>query len=74
MSRAGNAALLSFVVPGLGQVYNGDLLRGVFWFFVATVFYSTTVWFLGPLSLMGFIGHALPAYTAYQRSIEKHGR
>lgn len=74
MSRAGTAALLSFVVPGLGQVYNGDILRGVFWFFIATCFYSTTVWFLGPLSLLGFIGHAVPAYTAHQRAIEKRDR
>ena len=27
----GVAAVLSLVIPGVGQIYNGDFLRGVFW-------------------------------------------
>ena len=27
----GVAAVLSFVIPGLGQFYNGAFLRGIFW-------------------------------------------
>ena len=31
MSRQGNAAVLSLIIPGVGQIYNGKFLRGVFW-------------------------------------------
>ena len=30
----GLAAVLSAVIPGLGQFYNGDFLRGIFWLIV----------------------------------------
>ena len=30
----GTAAVLSAVIPGLGQFYNGDFLRGLFWLIV----------------------------------------
>jgi TM2 domain-containing membrane protein YozV len=30
MKNPGTAAVLSFVVPGVGQIYNGKILRGVF--------------------------------------------
>ncbi|MBI3725922.1 hypothetical protein HY251_18490 [bacterium] len=29
------AALLSFVIPGLGQVYNGEAMKGVLLFFTS---------------------------------------
>jgi TM2 domain-containing membrane protein YozV len=28
------AAVMSLVVPGVGQIYNGDFLRGIFWLIV----------------------------------------
>ena len=34
LSRAGTAAVLSFLVPGLGQFYNGKFWRGIFWLIV----------------------------------------
>ena len=30
----GIAAVLSLIVPGVGQIYNGDFLRGIFWLIV----------------------------------------
>ena len=32
--KAGIAAVLSFLIPGLGQMYNGAFLRGLFWLIV----------------------------------------
>ena len=37
------AALLSFLIPGLGQLYKGQLLNGVVWFFVVLVGYGLLV-------------------------------
>ena len=33
-NRAGLAAVLSFLIPGLGQFYNGKFLRGLFWLLI----------------------------------------
>jgi len=30
----GTAAVLSLVIPGVGQFYNGDFWRGIFWLIV----------------------------------------
>jgi hypothetical protein len=30
----GTAAVLSALIPGIGQFYNGDFLRGIFWLIV----------------------------------------
>ena len=35
MSRPAVAALLSFLIPGLGQIYNREVLRGLFWLIIA---------------------------------------
>jgi TM2 domain-containing membrane protein YozV len=34
MSRPGVAALLSLLIPGVGQIYNGEILRGLFWLII----------------------------------------
>ena len=34
MKNPGTAAVLSLVIPGVGQFYNGDFLRGIFWLIV----------------------------------------
>jgi hypothetical protein len=34
MRNPGTAAVLSLLIPGVGQFYNGDFLRGVFWLIV----------------------------------------
>ena len=34
MRNPGTSAVLSAVIPGIGQFYNGDFLRGIFWLIV----------------------------------------
>ncbi|HEY6461030.1 MAG TPA: DUF5683 domain-containing protein [Polyangiaceae bacterium] len=53
------AAVLSFVLPGLGQLYNGKFWRAIFWFLVAG-----GVW-IGTWGTWGWICHILCAFTAY---------
>jgi hypothetical protein len=65
MSRPGIAALLSFLVPGVGQIYNGDILRGVFWLIITPGFW------LGTGGLLGWVCHIASAATAYSRAEEK---
>jgi len=55
----GLAAVLSFLIPGLGQVYNGCILRGVIWFLVAG-----GTW-IGSAGMLGWIIHIISAVTAY---------
>ena len=59
MKNPGTAAVLSFVIPGLGQIYNGKILRAIFWFIV-----TPTLW-LGSMGLLGWICHIVSAWTAY---------
>ena len=65
MKAAGNAAVLSLVVPGVGQIYNGDFLRGAFWLIV-----TPGLW-IGSGGMLGWICHFASAYTAYERAEEK---
>jgi TM2 domain-containing membrane protein YozV len=39
----GLAAVLSFFVPGLGQLYKGQILNGIVWFFVVGVGYLALI-------------------------------
>jgi TM2 domain-containing membrane protein YozV len=65
MSRAGIAAVLSFFIPGVGQIYNGDILRGLFWLIVTPGFW------LGTGGCLGWVCHIIAAATAYSRAEEK---
>ena len=67
MSRPGTAALLSFLLPGVGQIYNGDILRGVFWLIV-----TPGLW-IGTGGLLGWVCHVVAAGTAFHRG-ELHER
>jgi TM2 domain-containing membrane protein YozV len=64
----GTAAVLSLVIPGVGQIYNGDFLRGIFWLIV-----TPGMW-LGTGGLLGWVCHLIAAYTAYSRAREKNAR
>jgi TM2 domain-containing membrane protein YozV len=55
----GIAAVLSVVIPGLGQVYSGRLLAGGIWFLATTLAYSAIL-------LPGFLVHAFCIWSAYQ--------
>lgn len=59
---AGWAAVLSLIIPGVGQIYNGDFLRGIFWLIVTPGFW------IGSGGTLGWICHVISALTAYRRS------
>jgi TM2 domain-containing membrane protein YozV len=65
MSREGIAAVLSFIVPGVGQIYNGDILRGLFWLIVTPGFW------IGTGGTLGWACHLISAYTAHRRAQDK---
>ncbi len=65
MSRAGNAAVISLLVPGVGQIYNGDFLRGIFWLIL-----TPGLW-IGTGGLLGWVCHLIAAWTAYNRGLDK---
>jgi TM2 domain-containing membrane protein YozV len=55
----GVAAVLSFFIPGVGQIYNGAFLRGIFWLII-----TPGIWFVSH-TLFGWVCHIVSAYTAY---------
>lgn len=62
----GVAAVLSALIPGIGQFYNGDFLRGIFWLIV-----TPGLW-IGSGGLLGWICHVVAAFTAYSRALRKN--
>lgn len=62
----GLAAVLSALIPGLGQFYNGDFIRGIFWLIV-----TPGLW-IGSGGLLGWIFHVIAAATAYSRAQKKN--
>jgi TM2 domain-containing membrane protein YozV len=58
----GLAAVLSAILPGIGQFYNGDFLRGIFWLIVTPGFW------IGTGGLLGWVCHVIAAFTAYRRA------
>ena len=54
----GASAVLSVLIPGLGQVYSGRLLAGGLWFLATAVGYSAVL-------VPGFLIHALCVWSAY---------
>jgi TM2 domain-containing membrane protein YozV len=54
------AGVLSFIVPGVGQLYNGKFLRAIFWLIVTPGFW------IGTGGTLGWICHLIAAYTAYR--------
>lgn len=56
----GLSAVLSLLVPGVGQIYNGAFLRGLFWLVI-----TPGLW-LGSSGFFGWVCHLASAYTAYR--------
>ena len=46
-------------IPGVGNIYNGTFLRGIFWLVL-----TPGLW-LGSAGWFGWICHLVAAYTAY---------
>jgi TM2 domain-containing membrane protein YozV len=67
MKQPGTAAVLSLVIPGVGQIYNGDFLRGLFWLIV-----TPGLW-IGSGGTLGWICHLIAAWTAHRRA-QYHNR
>ena len=53
------AAVLSLVIPGVGQFYNGTFWRGIFWLIV-----TLGLW-IGSGGTLAWICHVIAAITAY---------
>lgn len=68
VKNPGMAAVLSALIPGLGQFYNGDFLRGIFWLIV-----TPGLW-IGSGGTLGWICHVIAAVTAHQRAKVKNAR
>lgn len=62
----GIAAVWSLLIPGIGQFYNGDFLRGIFWLIV-----TPGLW-IGSGGLLGWVCHVVAAFTAYNRAVKKN--
>jgi len=60
--NAGTAAVLSLIIPGVGQFYNGDFLRGLFWLIV-----TPGLW-IGTGGMLGWVCHVIASITAYRRA------
>jgi len=56
------AAVLSFLIPGFGQLYNRDYLRGIVWLIITPGFW------IGSAGALGWPFHLISSYTAYQRA------
>ena len=54
----GIAALLSLVIPGAGQMYKGNVFRGLMWLFIVMLGY-------GSLVFSGLILHIICIITAF---------
>src|SRR6266550_3899395 len=53
------AGLLSLIIPGVGQLYNGRILAGILWLIITPGFW------IGSGGTLGWICHVIAAYTAY---------
>ena len=58
------AGILSFIIPGVGQLYNGRILAGVLWLII-----TPGMW-IGSGRWLGWICHIIAAYTAYSYAKE----
>lgn len=66
LPNPGTAAVLSLVVPGIGQIYNGYFLRGIFWLIVTPGFW------IGSGGMLGWVCHFISAVTAYSLAQRKN--
>ncbi len=58
----GTAAVLSLIIPGVGQIYAGHFVWGIFWLIVTPGFW------IGTGGCLGWVCHLIAAYQAYQQA------
>ncbi len=58
------AAVLSFLIPGLGQIYNGRIIIGIIWLLV------TGISWVGSIGFLGWTVHLIAAWCAYSYAKE----
>lgn len=64
----GIAAVFSFVIPGAGQIYNGQFWRALFWLIV-----TPGLW-IGSGGMLGWICHLISAATAHYQATKVNQR
>lgn len=62
----GVSAVLSFLIPGLGQLYNGDFFRAFLWFVFALILGVTVS--VVAMGIPSLIYHLWCAWAAYRRA------
>jgi TM2 domain-containing membrane protein YozV len=62
------AGILSLIIPGIGQLYNGKILRGLFWLIITPGFW------IGSGGTLGWVCHIISAWTAYSYAKEHRVR
>ena len=67
-SHPGTAAVLSAVLPGLGQIFNGHFFWAIFWFVVTPGLWIGS---LAAAGFFGFVGHFLSSWQAYRQARRK---
>jgi len=60
-SQPGVGAVLSFILPGLGQLYAGRFLWGLFWFII-----TPGLW-IGSGGFLGWLCHFASAWQAHNQ-------
>ena len=61
----GMAAVFSLLIPGVGQIYAGHFVWGVFW-----LIFTPGFW-IGTGGCLGWVCHILAAYQAYQQALRR---
>jgi hypothetical protein len=64
VDKPGIAALASFLLPGMGQLYIGRFWRAIFWFII-----TPGLW-IGSGGLLGWLCHVISAWTAWSKARE----
>ena len=58
------AGILSLLIPGLGQIYNGRILIGIIWMVI------TGFSWIGSAGVFGWVIHIIAAWCAYSYARE----
>ena len=71
MSSPGIAALLSFLLPGLGQIYNGQIITGIIMMILAVIFVILSAILIGipPLLVLWILSMSDAYHTAERKQV-----